>query len=221
MAKQIIPRIIFDLDGTIADTQGPISERESLFFLRHGIHISPRKITKRYSGVSSKEMIPDVFKRHGKPLGDLEMLREERRRLVSTISDKDIAPVPGTIEAVNSWYQLTGHLAIGSASGLEFIERVLNVLFIRERFGAIASSNEVAHGKPAPDVFLLAAERLDADPSICIVIEDGVAGMLAAKAAGMKCIALMRGEQRECPADIVVDDLRKVHHTDLFGLIAR
>lgn len=214
-----VPRLIFDLDGTIADTQGPISERESHFFLRHGIHISPRQITRRYSGMSSKEMIPDVFKRHGKLLGDLEMLREERRRFVSTISDKDIVPVPGTVQAVNSWYQLTGHLAIGSASKVEFIERVLKVLFIRERFGAIASSDEVVYGKPAPDVFLLAAQRLGADPSECIVIEDGVAGMLAAKAAGMKCIALARGDRREYPADIVVDDLRKVHRTDLFGLI--
>lgn len=218
---RVVPRLIFDLDGTIADTQGPISRRESLFFLRHGIHISPHKITRKYSGVSSTDMIPDVFRAYSKTFDDLDALCAERWQFVSTIPDEEIVPVPGTVEAIHHWYKLTGPLAIASASRLEFIERVTRVLRIREHFGVIASSHEVVRGKPAPDVFLLAAKRLGFSPSECIVIEDGVAGMLAAQAAHMKCIALVRGGGGDYPADLVVDDLRKVTDTDLTKLLQR
>jgi beta-phosphoglucomutase-like phosphatase (HAD superfamily) len=87
---------------------------------------------------------------------------------------------------------------------------VLNELQLAAWFPVRASSEEVAHGKPAPDVFLLAARRLGVDPSRCTVIEDGVAGMQAAARAGMRCVALVADRSRPVPADVRISTLREL-----------
>jgi len=82
-------------------------------------------------------------------------------------------------------------------------------LKIRSKFDAIASTEEVGKGKPAPDVFLLAAKRIGVSPEDCVVIEDGLAGMIGAKRAGMKCIALVpEGSNADYPVDIIVHSLK-------------
>jgi HAD superfamily hydrolase (TIGR01509 family) len=101
-------------------------------------------------------------------------------------------------------------LAVASASELATIDLILGKLSLRDRFDAIASTEEVSRGKPAPDVFLLAAKRLGVAPEHCIVIEDAISGMTGAKAAGMRVIALWNHEPRELPADLVAKDLRDV-----------
>lgn len=211
--------IIFDMDGVIASTQAAISRLESLFFLRYGIHISPRKITRRFSGVSSKDMIPTVFAEYGKAVHDLDALCDERRRFIETLRDEDIVGIEGTIEMIPYWYACGVLLAVGSASRPEFIERVLRVLRVRKYFTATASSYEVEHGKPAPDVFLLAAERIDVEPRLCYVVEDGIAGMVAARRAEMKCVALVSDDTQDYPADIITRDLREQRDTLVFDLV--
>jgi beta-phosphoglucomutase-like phosphatase (HAD superfamily) len=84
-------------------------------------------------------------------------------------------------------------------------------LGIRDYFDAIASAAEVANGKPAPDVFLKAAELLSVEPEHCIVIEDGRSGMIGAHRAGMKCIGLVPNkEYTEWPADLLVTSLSEI-----------
>ena len=74
----------------------------------------------------------------------------------------------------------------------------------------------MAHGKPAPDVFLLAAARIGVDPTRCAVVEDGIAGMRAARQAGMHCVALIANIRRQVPADVGVSTLRELlQHPEL------
>ena len=88
---------------------------------------------------------------------------------------------------------------------------MLNELGVSDAFAARATGEEVPAGKPAPDVFLLAARRLGVDPSDCLVIEDAPAGVAAARAAGMRCIGLApEGGSRLAVADVVVRSLREV-----------
>lgn len=204
---------IFDMDGVIADTQKPISEIESEFFAGYGITISAEEITQRFSGVSSREMIPAVFAEHRRPLLNLHVLCEERSRLVMAMPDEAIVGIPGSVEMIRRWHARNFRMAVASASRPAFIERVLGILQLRSCFRAIASSHEpeVVSGKPAPDVFLLAAKRLGVDPRGCIVIEDGEPGMIGARKAGMRCIALRSNGRRDYPvANLVVNDLREV-----------
>ena len=84
------------------------------------------------------------------------------------------------------------------------------MLAVRGEFDAVASGEEVARGKPEPDVFLLAARRLAVEPARCVVIEDAVHGMTAARRAGMKCVGLVTHPRPDTtyPADLIVSDLR-------------
>jgi HAD superfamily hydrolase (TIGR01549 family) len=101
-------------------------------------------------------------------------------------------------------------LAIASASIKSFINLVVKELGLENIFDVLVSSTEVAKGKPAPDIFLLAAKKLGADPENCIVIEDGIKGMEAAKNAGMKCIGLVADKNGAYPADILVNSLTEI-----------
>jgi HAD superfamily hydrolase (TIGR01509 family) len=100
-------------------------------------------------------------------------------------------------------------IAVASSSPMSFIDQVLSELGVSDAFAARATGEEVPRGKPAPDVFLLAARRLGVAPERCTVIEDAVAGMTAARAAGMRCVALLHDPTRPLPADLAVRSLRE------------
>jgi HAD superfamily hydrolase (TIGR01509 family) len=114
----------------------------------------------------------------------LPMLRERLR------------PLPGVPEVPRTLAARGFRLAVGSSSNPEVIETTLTTLGVRALFEAVVSGAEVARGKPAPDVFLEAAERLGVAPSACLVIEDSERGVQAAHAAGMRCVAIPCGETR-------------------------
>jgi beta-phosphoglucomutase-like phosphatase (HAD superfamily) len=120
-------------------------------------------------------------------------------------------PIPGVAEALR---QITLPVCVASSSGPESIASKLSLCGLAERFGdRIFSAAQVRHGKPAPDLFLLAAERLDADPARCAVIEDSPVGVQAGRAAGMRTFAYAGGQtvvrdRLQGEATIVFDDMR-------------
>ena len=103
---------------------------------------------------------------------------------------------------------------------MENIQLLIRGLGIESSFQAIVSGREVTEGKPSPQVFLLAAERLGVEPKDCIVIEDAIAGVTAAKRAGMYCLAVTGTHPRHSltEADLVVDTLEAVSAKDVEGL---
>jgi HAD superfamily hydrolase (TIGR01509 family) len=101
-------------------------------------------------------------------------------------------------------------LAVASSGTRAYVEHVLARLGVAGAFTAVVSGEEVAEGKPAPDVYLLAAERLRADPAACVAVEDAPHGIAAARAAGMRVVAVPHARTRALDlsrADVVVDDL--------------
>src|SRR5262249_36294983 len=131
--------------------------------------------------------------------------------------DDQIVAVPGALPLVERLHRGGRPLAVASSSPPAFIERVLGCLGVRNRFAVVISSTEVAHGKPAPDVFLAAARKLGVEPTECVVIEDSVNGILAARRAGMRCVALVPSDRaRSDGADVVVSDLRRLTDDALF-----
>ncbi|HEY4488307.1 MAG TPA: HAD family phosphatase [Candidatus Paceibacterota bacterium] len=200
--------VIFDMDGVVSDTQRIHARLESEILASYGITMSIEEITRRFSGVSLREQFQAVFRESSIPCPDLAAISKLKTARFAECSD-EIVEIPGTRECVEMLHPRMP-LAIGSGSRLATIERVLGKLELRDRFRVITSAEEVERGKPAPDIFLLAAKRLGVEASRCTVIEDGISGMLAAKAAGMRCIALSNGYHTEYPADLVVSNLREV-----------
>ncbi len=213
--KANIKAIIFDMDGVISDTQSLHSSVESELLKEYGVDIHPDEITYRYAGTTSYQMFPHVFSSFAVAMPDLEMLVEEKRRRIDKATHGNVRAVPGTKEFIQGVKAKNLPIAIASASRLEYIDIVVSELGIKESFNALASSMEVENGKPEPDVFLLAASRLGVLPENCVVIEDGIAGMIGAKRGGMQCIGLVRTkDNREYPADLIVSDLRDVQIND-------
>lgn len=204
------------MDGVISDTQAIYAKVESELLKNYGIDMSPDKITARFAGVGSKEMFRQIFADFGKEMPILAELEEKEMERINFLVKDNIREIPGTREFI---LRLKNHglpLAVASGSRVSFIERVLSKLNLRNKFDAIASAEEVKRGKPEPDVFLLAANRLSIKPKECLVIEDGVSGMIAAKRAGMRCIGLVRnGAFLDCRVDLVVKNLRDVSITML------
>lgn len=209
MVKKIIKAVIFDMDGVISDTEIIQATAMSLVLAKNGIEMTPQEESARYAGIKSKVTFEEIFRVHNKINVDIDSLVEEKKRLVYDAVNKNIKTVPGTIEFIDELRGLGLPLAIGSAASLQFIDLVLSKLDLKKKFAAIASCYEIENGKPAPDVFLLAARQLNVAPEYCLVVEDGVNGMIAAKAAGMECVGLVRDNTGlKYPADLLVSDLR-------------
>ncbi|HWQ93720.1 MAG TPA: HAD family phosphatase [Clostridia bacterium] len=180
--------VIFDMDGVVVDSES----RHELAFLetvaeigyadRHGIHYPD------YVGRSDLELWVDFLKRH-QPGHTLEELLAMKRQRVVNIILRDQPLFPGLPELIA---QLAACYPLGLASGSErqVVDAVLQLRNLRRFFSVTVSCSEVKHGKPAPDIFLHAAQLLGVPPAECCVIEDSTAGVAAGLAAGMEVIAI-------------------------------
>ncbi len=200
--------IIFDMDGVISDTQKFHAEVESLLLKEFGIMITPDEITRNFAGVADDAMFKQIFTANkicnNPPIDKIVMKKWD---IMTDISRGRITAIPFAIELIQSLSGAGFKLAIASASTNEFIKEVLSELKLEKYFDANVSAQEVEHGKPAPDVFLLAAERLGVDPSESVVIEDGRSGMIGAAAAGMKVVGLVDDIRADYPANLLVSSL--------------
>ena len=131
--------------------------------------------------------------------------------------------MPGAVDLLRSLHKAGFRLAVGSSGPPENVQVVVDKLAARDLFGAIVTGADVTRGKPAPQVFLLAAERLGVPPPRCAVIEDAAVGVAAANAAGMTSVGLVStGRTREelAAAAAVVGSLSEISPSLLRNLIA-
>lgn len=212
-----VQAVIFDMDGVISDTQKFHETVEIALLRKHGINVTHEEI-ESYTGVSDKEFFEDLFRKHNVYLDGVDAVIREKWDMMLELARTGVEPIPGALELINELKNHDLKLGVASASPPEFIKLVLSELGIENLFDAITSSHEVERGKPEPDVFFLTAERLGVSPENCVVIEDGINGMIAAKKAGMKCVALVKDKTKNYPADLIVEDLRIVSFEMLSSL---
>jgi len=204
----VIRAVIFDLDGVLIDSEQVWDDvRESLAQERGGRwHPGAQR---DMMGMSSPEWSRYMHER----IGLAESPEEINRIVVERMLERYAAGppwLPGALEAVR---RLAAELALGlaSSSNRELIDRVLEAGGIADCFRATASSEEVAAGKPAPDVYLEVARQLGVDPAECAAVEDSHNGIRSAKAAGMRCVAIPNAHfppgEAVAEADAVVGSL--------------
>jgi HAD superfamily hydrolase (TIGR01509 family) len=180
--------VVFDMDGVILDS-GPVWERvmEELF-AAHDRRFADFDRSSFLGGDNSLQWASCLRRFGGIPLKDEEILAWVIGRLIGHFSER-LPMMPGAEEAVRhlaSRYRL----AMASSSPREVIAFVLKESGLRRFFAAWTSSDDVPRGKPSPDVYLRACDRLDMDPSGCVAVEDSYVGVRAAHSAGLRVIAI-------------------------------
>ena len=161
-------------------------------------------------GMSSLEWSRYLHEVAGVPDGPEAISAEIVRRMLGAYRER-LPLMPGAVEAVRRT-AVRFPLALASSSNRELIDTVLDVAGLAPSFRATVSSEEVAHGKPAPDVYLAAARQLGVAPERCAAVEDSHSGIRAAKAAGMRVVALPNSSYPPdagalALADAVIDSL--------------
>lgn len=202
--------VIFDMDGVISDTQRFHAVAESAILKTYGIDMAPAAITSKYAGVADDEMFKDILAHHKNITANPQNLVKQKWNLMAKSASGKIKAIPGAVELIKSLKRNSFKLAVASSSPKAFIDEVIASLKLNTYFDVLVSSDEVESGKPNPDIFLLAASKIDTPPEHTIVIEDGLSGMVAAKEAGMKCIGLVEDIKADYPATILVSSLKEV-----------
>ena len=205
----MIDGVVFDLDGLLLDSEQVWdAAREELVRERGGRW--HQNAQRDMMGMSSPEWSRYLHDELGLREPPEEINREVVRRLEAIYRER-LPVLPGAREAVE---RISAHwpLALASSSNRELIDLALELLGIAPLFEATVSSEEVPRGKPAPDVYLEATRRLGVEPTRAVAIEDSHNGILAAKAAGLRAVAVPNrrfppGEDALAEADVVLDSL--------------
>ena len=190
--------IIFDLDGVLVSTDGchyeawkKLANEENIYF--------DRTINERMRGVSRMESLDIVLEKADKSYTQEEKVAmAERKNQYYIEKVKEITPkaiLPGVENFISQVKAVDIKIAVGSSS--KNTKLILKQVGFSEMFDAVADGNEIMHSKPAPDVFLLAAEKLHLQPKDCLVVEDAEAGVEAGLAAGMDVLAVGSAQAKE------------------------
>ena len=202
--------VIFDCDGVLVDSERIAVRVEAEYLAELGWPLSQAEIVERFMGRTAEYMDEAIEARLGRRLpGDW---RDQFQRRYREAFAADLVPVDGVVEALD---QITIPSCVASSGSHDKLRLTLGHTGLYGRFeGRIFSGYEVANGKPAPDLFLHAAERMGADPARCAVIEDSRYGVQAARAAGMRAFGYAGGltppDLLEGHGTVVFQDMREL-----------
>ncbi|TVZ92758.1 HAD superfamily hydrolase (TIGR01509 family) [Streptomyces sp. BK340] len=189
MSKLGALSVIFDLDGTLVDSEPNYYEATRQTLAEHGVPGFTWAEHENYVGISTLETVAVLRERYGLHATVDELFHATNRRYLE-LARAGTHAYPEMRKFVELLAAEAVPTAVASGSSPEAIEAILAGTGLDAFLRIAVSADEVAHGKPAPDVFLEAARRLGADPVDCVVLEDAAPGATAAHAAGMRCIAV-------------------------------
>ncbi|MEN3540534.1 HAD-IA family hydrolase [Microbispora sp. ZYX-F-249] len=194
---------LFDLDGTLINTEIRSLALWRMLLDNHGITYDETSL-RRVMGRRGVDVVPEVL-----PGTDPEVVMEEIRSYYDHPDLPGIVPVPGAAELVSRVAEQGAPLAlVTSAQRWWAVERLTDIGVV-EVVRTIVSAEDVSVGKPDPSGYLLAADLLQVDPAKCVVFEDSLAGIAAARAAGMTCVAVATTHHPDelSHADLVIPDM--------------
>lgn len=211
----MLKAVIFDLDGLLIDSEAYWRKATSLFFDRHHKKYTD-DISEKIMGMGLKE-ITEFFKTTYGFTGDTDVLVDERRNLMYKLLMKDLTLMPGAKQVIENLYSRHLPLAIATSGHTkEKTKEIVKHLGTENYFTVFISGDDFEKAKPAPDMYLAAAEQLHIAPIDCLVFEDAPNGVVAGKAAGMQIYAVnnnasLQEKLRSAGADKVFSSLEEVH----------
>lgn len=207
--------IIFDMDGVIVDSE-PVHfkvERELLEELGGSITDEEHE---EFVGTTDYHMWSTFKEKFNLQASVEEMMDKKRSRFIENIEEIEL--IPNFLEFIEGVLEKEYKLALASSNNKKAVGKIVEFFELEKYFDFIISGEEVEKGKPNPEIFLTAAEKLDVNPENCLVIEDAETGVEAAKSANMKCIgfkARSDSKQDLSKADLVVGDYKELELENL------
>jgi len=181
--------VVFDMDGVLVDSEPFIAEAAIRMFAEKGATVRPEEF-RPFVGTGEDRFLGGVAEARGIPF-DAPRDKARTYALYLDLIPGRLHPLPGVHAFVAECRRRGLKLAVASSADAIKVEGNLRELGLpASTFDAVVDGNQVARKKPAPDIFLEAIRRLGLDPAACLVIEDAVAGVAAAKAAGARCLGL-------------------------------
>ncbi len=210
--EKYMKAVIFDMDGVLVDSQPYHFKADIDTMAEYGV-IKDQKFYESFAGTLTADRMRTLKEMFGLDVPVEEMTIKRENMILDIMGKEDIKPVSGIPEFLRSIEEKGLTTAVASSSDYKLINLILNRLKIAQYFDSVTSGSDVKRGKPSPDVFLLAAERIGIGPSECLVVEDSENGVKAAKAAGMKVLGYINptsGKQDLSLADFITDDFKKI-----------
>lgn len=207
----MVKAIIFDMDGTLADSIPFHRESWVLFLKKHQIHLDPEQFQSQNHG-NIQEMIKRFF---GNDISDekLAELGEEKEIIYRDIYREHLREIPGLTNFLNLLKSHGIRMALATMGDSNNIDFFLNGLKVFSFFEIISGGLEISKGKPDPEIFNLSLKKLNLKPDDCVVIEDSIDGVLAARRAGIRVIGITTShsssELRELGCFYTVSDFQE------------
>lgn len=205
--------VIFDLDGLLIDSEPFWYEGEKIYFAKVGLQLSDADCLLT-TGMRIDKVAQFWYERQPWPMPPTpeEVAMQINDYVIQSIRER-AELLPGAGEAVKLAYEMGLKVGLASSSHLNLIEAALETFGLRRYFGAVSSSEQSGYSKPHPGVYLNAAAMLGEPPAACLAIEDSVNGLIAAKAAQMKCLVVpghgLQNDPRFALADFRLDSLEQ------------
>lgn len=214
MVNLKIEAVIWDVDGTMVNSEPLHIAAWERALAELGFHFSDvsENIKNTMAGKKPDAIAEEMVHDLGLPLEPQKLLERKMLLFLNSVSS-DLKPMPGLEVSVPKISKRGFKQAIGTSMTRKYVTIILQKFGLEKYFSAVVTGEEVRKGKPDPETFLLAAEKLILSPERCVVIEDATNGVLAAKAAGSVCIAIKTSEgipQDLSKADYVISDLREI-----------
>ncbi|VVB61357.1 Glyceraldehyde 3-phosphate phosphatase [uncultured archaeon] len=210
----MIRAVIFDLDGTLVDAFAGHLWAYDEAAKKLNMPKMTRKVFSKYYGQSGTEIIRQFLK---KPFVDktVEELARVKREFFSSGGSTFVVALPSVVDFISELEKRKIPMAVASSARKVEIEMMLQKIGVRNKIQEIVSADDIKNSKPHPEIFLKAAEKLNVAPKDCVVFEDSPWGVMAAKAAGMKCIAVATGttskkDLKKLAPDIVLGSLEEL-----------
>ncbi|WP_332699902.1 HAD family hydrolase [Bosea sp. (in: a-proteobacteria)] len=181
--------LIFDMDGTIVDNMRFHDDAWERWYGGYDLPFERATFSAKTAGMAISDIIGPHFP--GADVAELDRLAEEKESVYRETYRPHVAALTGLIELLDRARVHGVPMAVGTAAAPANIALILDTLSLRERFATIVSPSQGFRGKPHPDMFLAAAERMGVAPADCIVFEDAPNGVEAARRAGMRAVAIL------------------------------
>lgn len=207
----MIRGVLFDMDGVLVDSEPFICKAAIMMFREMGLKVTPDDFIP-FVGMGENKYIGGVAEKYGLTV-DITQVKARTYQIYKTIIKGTLTPLPGVTQFIAKCRKLGLRLAVATSADLIKMEANLNETGLpASLFNATVNGLEVENKKPHPDIYKKASERLGLKPEECLVVEDALSGIKAAKAAGCRCLAVATSFDKDelGEADWICDNLIKV-----------